>query len=100
MKKSSDITEDRLWQLKIQGDHFPQALVDTVFYYVGLYFVLRGGDEHRRLQHNPAQVIVKEESGKAYVSYTEDVSKTNQGGLLTRHHSPKVVVHYENIENP
>lgn len=95
-KQSADFIteemEDRLWELQILGDHTPQVLLDTVFYYVGLYFALRGGDEHRRLRHEPSQIKLYEPPcGLKYLVYTEDVSKTNQGGLNHRNRIPKKV---------
>ncbi len=65
MKKSSDIIseemEDQLWDLEILGDQHPQALLDTMFYYIGLYLALRGGEEHRRLRHSPNDILEQEQ---------------------------------------
>ena len=62
--------------------------------------MLRGGEEHCRLCYKPSQIQLYEPpTGKSYLVYTEDVSKTNQGGLYHRDHTAKVV-HYENTECP
>ena len=72
-----------------------------MFYYVGLCFALRGGDEHRRLRHNPGQIQLHEpHDAPKYLVYTEDKSKTNQGGLLHHDKAPKKVTYYENLECP
>ena len=44
--------------------------------------------------------MVEPPSDRAYLRYTEDISKTNQGGLAHRRKEPKQVIHYENIDNP
>ncbi len=74
-----------------------KTVLDTLFYYVELCFALRGGEEHRQLRHMPSQISLFESpNGRRYLVYEEDVSKTNQGGLLHRDRTPKKVVHYQN----
>jgi hypothetical protein len=104
-KQSADVIteemEDKLWELKLLGDHNPQVLLDILFYGIGLCFALRRGEEHRQLHHDPCQITLHEPpTGSSYLIYTEDVSKTNQGGLTHKHREPKKVIHYENKDNP
>ena len=52
------------------------------------------------ITHHPAQLKLYESPGeRAYLQYTEDISKTNQGGLKHRK-EPKVVVQYANELDP
>ena len=103
-RRASVITtemEERLWESGLLGDHNPKVLVNTLVYLIGLNFALRSGEEHRRLRHNPSQISVINEEGKAsYIVYNEDISKTNQGGLKSRKVVPKRVVHHSNLQNP
>jgi len=43
--------EDTLWLL---GDKHPQQLLNTLIYYIGFYFALQSGMEHRRLRYYPS----------------------------------------------
>ena len=89
-----------MWEKELLGKHNPQVLLDALVYYIGLYFELWGG-EHWKLRHNPSQIqLVKPAGGMPYLVFTEDVSKTNQGGLQHRKKVPKQVVHHLNAEAP
>ena len=103
-RQAEIITEDEeelLWSKGALGDSTPQQLLDTMVFYNGLVFALRSGKEHRQLRHSPCQIEVVEKPGeRAFLKYTEDVSKNRQGGLKGRNIKPKVVYHHANIDNP
>lgn len=93
--------EEILWGSGQLGHCCPQALVDTMLYMCGIYFALRSGQEHRALRFDPSQIELVEKSGeRAFLRYTEDVSKNNPGGLRGRKNKPKVVTHHENLDDP
>ena len=92
--------EEMLWESRQLGDHCPQALVDTMLYMCGTYFALRSGQEHRALIFVPSQIeLVKRDGERAFLRYTEDVSKNNQGGLKGRKNKAKIVTHHENLDD-
>ena len=93
--------EDLLWEKGILGEHSPQALLNSVFFYNGICFALRSGEEHRRLRFKESQIQVVEKPGeRAYLAYTEDSSKNHQGGLKGRKLKPKEVIQHENSAVP
>lgn len=107
-RKQADVItthqENLLWEKGILGTDTPQKLLQTLVYSIGLNFALRAGQEHRNLRTGPtSQLKVVEsdiEGRRRYLMYTEDVSKTNCGGLLHRKVEPKVTRAYENPECP
>ena len=65
--------EEQLWEKKILGDHSPKALLNTMMFMNGLYFALRSGVEHLKLQHYPSQIQLVENPGeRGYLIYRED----------------------------
>lgn len=103
-RQAEVITEDEeetLWETGVLGDDTPQKLEDTILYLFGIHFALRAGTEHRQLRFENSQLSVQTDSdGCRYLLYTEDVSKTRQGGLKHRKLTLKSVRAYENTENP
>ncbi len=90
--------EEELWRQNILGSDDPNQLRDTVLYLIGLTFALRGSKEHRALRcppFNPQIRVLQTSSGQKYLEYREDPqSKSNQGGLSSCKHEPKVVRAY------
>ena len=76
--------EEQLWQSSVLSTKSPLSFIRAVFYLNGVNFVLRGGDEHRKLKlsqfvfrdtldpDNPGEVI-------RCVEYTEPGSKNRHG---------------------
>ena len=84
--------EEAMWVKEILGGGNRQPLLSTMVYMNGLYFALRGGKEHRQLQHRPSQITLIEKPGeKPYLLYKDDVSKNNPGGLKGRKNRQKLL---------
>ncbi len=50
------------WVKGLLGDHNPEALLDTLVYYIGLFLAIRGS-EHRNLRFKPSQIELVEPVG-------------------------------------
>ena len=70
-----------------------------MLYLCGIHFALRSGEEHRSLQLFQLQLFCPP-NGTAHLTYTENYSKNNKGGLLHRKIKPKQVTCYANEDNP
>lgn len=95
--------ENQMWESGILGDSNPKQLVDTLLYMLGVHFALRAVKEHRALRVGPrSQFAIKfdRQGDRYYLEYTEDLSKTNQGGLEHRKVTKKVSCAYENSAEP
>ena len=75
------IHEDIFWQKGLLGFSTPKVLQRTVFFYVGLNFVLRGVQEQQDLIPSQFSRVPLDKSvynTKVYYQYTELASKNNQ----------------------
>jgi len=85
--------------MSILSSESPLGLLRAVFYLNGLNFVLRGGDEHRKLKisqlvfsevanpENPSEMI-------RHVQYTEHESKNRPGGSHQLNENNKIVTQF------
>ena len=68
---------------------------------IGLHFAFRAGLEHRNLRwEKPQLTIVTTNNNEEALRYWEDVSKANQGGLVTRRIKQKIVYAFPNKTRP
>ena len=98
VKKADVLTavdQDILWSMGILGTDFPDQLLNTVVFTIGLSCALRAGQEHKKLHSIPFDSQFSwhvGDDGLYYIRYSEDLtSKTNRGGLRHRKVTPKVV---------
>ena len=82
--------EAMLWHSGILSLDNPEGLLNAVFYYNGIHFVLRGGEEHRNL------CISQLSRYKDYWEYQENTSKNRPGGLKTMSIEGKTVRSHAN----
>ena len=95
--------EEQLWTSGVLSGDSPGGLLCAVFYYNGLNFVLRGGQEHRNLkipQLNLRTVPDPENTGDQIdcVEYSEHGSKNHPGGRHQLNLHNKTVVQYARPE--
>ena len=89
-----------LWDKKILSYDDSESLFRTLVYKIGLHFGLRAREEHRALEwERQIKLHTDPVDGKDYLLYTEDFSKTNQGGLKHRFITPKSVKVYEDKDS-
>lgn len=86
--------EDKCWKEGTLGTSSPKTLQHTVFFYLGLYFVLRGVQEQHdmllsQLQRVPSDYAVYTED--VYYLYTEFISKNNMHKFTDPRSKNKVV---------
>ena len=97
----SEDVEEVLWQKSVLGDSCPQTLVDSLVFYLGLYFTLHSATEHRQLRHNSSQLQLHKNPGTVpYLQYIEDVSESNHGGIKDRKKVSKSIVQHANTNDP
>lgn len=83
--------EKLLWEKGQLGSSTPNQLMRTLFYYNGLHFGLRGGEEHTKLTIDQFSVIKKEE--KEFLQYKEGSGKTYHGGLRDVRRDPNIKIY-------
>ena len=79
-----------LWESRVLGTTTPNQLLNAVFFTVGLYCCLRGGEEHRSLTFSS---FVRT-SDPDLRTYTERASKNRQGVFLDANLDQKTVSIY------
>ena len=103
-KKADVITlvdEKMMWASNVLGSSNPKQLVHTVLYMFSVYFTLHVSVEHRSLCVGPnSQLKLGLDRDERYLEYSEDVSKTHQGGINHRNVGCKIVRAYANISEP
>ena len=72
--------QEKLWNTAVLSTHIPEGLLNAVFFSNGKNFILRGGEEHRRLKISPLQRNISPD-GKVRYTYTENSSKNRSGGF-------------------
>ena len=69
--------EEKLWQQGVLDLHSLQALLNGIFYYNGIIFLLRGISEHHNFHFS--QLVCQYQPDQYH--YIEHGSKTNDGGV-------------------
>lgn len=99
-KSAAVITEEDeklMWEKGVLSYDNPVGLQNMVFFYIGLYFSLRGGQEQRDLKieqftrHPPSTTIY---DASTYYQYVEYIAKNNQHRFKDIHGKTKVVKSY------
>ena len=74
--------ENYLWEQGFLGSENAELLRDALVWVLGVQFALRAGQEHRNLGLRNSQLSLQcQELGREFLQYTDDISKTENGGL-------------------
>ena len=94
--------EDLMWEKGVLGTSDASRLLKTMVYMLGVNFALRAAQDHRNLRWspNPQLQVLRDSENHQFLRFTEDVSKSNRGGLLHKKVKAKVVDAYANEANP
>ena len=91
-KSISMLEENKLFESGQFGDHNPEALIRTVWYFFTLHMGMRGRDEHSKLKMG--DIALKQDENGEYVEWCfERGTKTRNGeisGGMERAFSPKM----------
>ena len=92
------VDQQEMWESGLLGPATPQSLVDAVIWSCGRYFALRGKEELRGAKYRNFTFENVEVEGemRSRVTFTENRSKANQGGLFKKI-DPRPVVHIEDF---
>ncbi len=90
--------ENTLWEAGLLDCNSHKVPLYTMVYLCGLSFALRSGQEHCDLQFSQIE-IVEASQQPVYLIYTENISKTNRGGLAQEKPETKQVVHHTNTKS-
>ncbi len=90
--------EEKLWNNGFLGNDNPRKLFVTTFYLIGLNFALRAVKEHHELAVDNFQFETV--NGVRCLRFTENLSKTNQGGIRDIKKKRKSVLAYPNEIQP
>ena len=101
-RRSSTLSRDdkeRLWSMGMLGVKMPEALLNAVFFYNGMFLILRGGEEHRKLKLSQFKLSTVPDPKQPGVTttcviYTEHGSKNHPGGTHQLNHDNKEVAHF------
>ena len=78
----SEEEEATFWDKKLLGTTSAKSLLNTMYFYNGKIFGLRGGD-HRKI------VVNKFEIGPNFIKFEENASKTYHGGICDLKYVPR-----------
>ena len=94
----SNEQEDTLWSKGVLGNDNPKQLMNTLFFYAGKLFGLRGGKEQRELEWGKQIKLMYTEQGEILV-YKSLYAKNFTGGLKQKDIHPKEVKVFPNNDN-